>query len=488
MKKSGFLWNVLKLVSGTTVAQLITILCAPLLSRIYRPEDYGAYNVFISCVTLVLGVLCLGYEMAILLPAEDGEAASLFWASLGTALFISVLTLPIVTWGKDWIAQMINSPELSGYLWLLPICLLFGGIDYGHPTLNYWATRRNHFGKLATARIVSTVCTIFLQIAAGIVGPGLGRSLIISAIVGGALSAILLFAQLWKEDGRFLAGHFDLQKIIKGITRYRKFPLFDSWTTLINYASWFLPSFLLARYFSLKEVGLYGFTIRFLAIPMVLIGGAIAQVFTKQAVSAKAEGRLADLLENVLRSLIAFGMFPMLVVAMIAPSLFKVVFGPQWVESGVYTQILVVWMIVWFVSSPLFNVFYILEKQDYYLAFSIVVFVLRCVALVIGGWLGNARWALALFALSGILTHGYILIKIIFDCGVPRSRVKGIIINYVIKFLPAGAMIFAALLLKATDLMQLALAALALAIYVYFEARSFPQIRGLLFRLRVPVG
>ena len=155
---------------------------------------------------------------------------------------------------------------------------------------------------------------------------------------------------------------------------------------------------------------MYGFTIRFLAIPMVLIGSAIAQVFTKQAVSAKAEGRLANFLENVLRSLIAFGMFPMLVIGMIA-RLLKVIFGPQWVEAGVYAQIIVVWMIVWFVSTPLFNVFYVFEKQDYYLAFSIIVFILGCVALVVGGMLGNARWALALFALSGILTHGYALNK-----------------------------------------------------------------------------
>ena len=201
---------------------------------------------------------------------------------------------------------------------MLPISLLFGGINYGHPILNYWATRRNHFGKLATARIVSTICTVFLQLIAGIVGPGLGKGLIIAAIAGGAISAILLFTQLWREDGSFLIDHFDLQRIIKGFNAVIENSLsINSWTTLINYASWLLPSFLLARYFSLKEVGLYGFTIRFLAIPMVLIGSAIAQVFTKQAVSAKAEGRLANLLENVLRSLIAFGMFPMLVIGMI---------------------------------------------------------------------------------------------------------------------------------------------------------------------------
>ena len=68
------------------------------------------------------------------------------------------------------------------------------------------------------------------------------------------------------------------------------------------------------------------------------------------------------------------------------------------------------------------------------------------------------------------------------------SRVKAIIFNYIIKFLPAGIIILVAILLKATDLMQLALAGLALAIYLYFEARSIPQIQGLFLRLRVPVS
>ncbi len=482
MKKISFLGDVAKLVSGTMFAQLLTVGCAPLLARLYSPEDFGVYNIFISVITLISLVLCLRYELAIVLPENHREAVDIFWGSLGISVFLSLLSIPVVIFGRTWISNAIGSPKVSQYLWLMPASLLFGGLSYGHPSLNYWAMRLNRFGKLSIARVTSTVSTLVLQLLAGLAGFRSGGSLIDSAVIGGACSATILGVQLGREDGALLAGNFHPRQIFQAIQRYRKFPLFESWAILINNFSWLLPTFLLARYFSLTEVGFYSFTYRFLTVPMTLVGGAIAQVFFQRASVAKTTGTHGQVVEDALRKLIALGMFPILLMTIIAPSLFKIVFGDAWVEAGIYAQILGVWMLVWFISSPLHTIYSILERQDFYLTFNVIVLLVRFAALLGGGLLGEARLALAFFALSGILTHGFLLFKIAMDCGIPVGRVWKLIFVYLCKFLPAGVILAAAIRAGLSNLWLIGLSGFLLALYFLIEARHNTLIRAWLSR------
>jgi lipopolysaccharide exporter len=483
MKKTTFIGDVLKLVSGTTVAQLITIAAAPLLTRLYSPEEMGVLNVFVSFVSTISVISCLRYEMAIMLPEKDEEAASLFWGSMGIAGLISVLMIPAVILVKRLILPILHAEVLAPYVWLLPVSVFFGGVLYGHPSLNGWATRLKHFGKLAIARVVATGSAIFLQLIAGLIGYGSSGILITTTVFGGALSAVSLGVQLWSKDGRFFIRTFNFGKILQGLKRYRKFPLFDSWAMLINNLSWLLPSFLLPVYFSLTEVGLYSLTSRILALPMALIGGAIGQVFFQRAAKAKLEGSLATVVENALHSLIALGMFPILLLIMIAPSLFKVVFGQVWIEAGVYAQILGIWMFIWFISSPISTIYSVLEKQDYFLVLNIIILVTRFFSLVGGGLLGSARLALTFFSISGILTYGFQVLKITGECGVRPAKIGRLAFIYLIKFLPAGAIMMLAILLHAGDWIRISLAGIMLIVYVYFEGRNTPLIRDSLQRL-----
>ena len=84
----------------------------------------------------------------------------------------------------------------------------------------------------------------------------------------------------------------------------------------------------------------------------------------------------------------------MLTIALIGQELFTVVFGSAWAEAGLYTQPLAVRAVVWFISSPLSTIYMILEKQAFGLQVNIANFVTRFAALVAGGVLGSARFAI----------------------------------------------------------------------------------------------
>jgi O-antigen/teichoic acid export membrane protein len=55
-QSSSFTTDVLKLVTGTTFAQAVTILASPLLTRLYGPEAFGFLALFTS-ITSIIGVI-----------------------------------------------------------------------------------------------------------------------------------------------------------------------------------------------------------------------------------------------------------------------------------------------------------------------------------------------------------------------------------------------------------------------------------------------
>ena len=55
--KSEFTKNVLTLMTGTTIAQAIPIAISPILTRIYTPEDFGVFALYIAIVSFIASEL-----------------------------------------------------------------------------------------------------------------------------------------------------------------------------------------------------------------------------------------------------------------------------------------------------------------------------------------------------------------------------------------------------------------------------------------------
>jgi len=50
---NGFARNVLTLISGSVLAQIIAVAAAPILTRLYSPEEFGILALYTSIVTML---------------------------------------------------------------------------------------------------------------------------------------------------------------------------------------------------------------------------------------------------------------------------------------------------------------------------------------------------------------------------------------------------------------------------------------------------
>jgi lipopolysaccharide exporter len=476
-RRSNFAADVLTLASGTTTAQVLSLLSAPFVARLFAPEAFGLAALF-AAMNVILGVVvCLRYEKSILLAEKDEEAANAIALSLCCATVFALLTSAGVVFGAEHIGRWLKAPQLGGYFWLLPFGVMLTGFS---TVLEHWNTRRRLFGQFAISQLAGTVSSIGLKLAAGLAGMASGGVLIVSALFGMLVAVITLALFSWRDGSYGVLRNVTWQKIVYVSKRYSRFLKYTTFASLMNYTSRQLPNFALSAFFSQHVVGQYALGNRVLRTPMQLIGANISKVFFQRAAEAKQQGNLAPVVERAFRYLASVSIVPCLMLSLVGKDVFVVVFGQRWAEAGVYAQILSLWLCVWFVSGPLHSLFSVLEQQPAEMGVQFLIFITRVAALLIGGILGSVTLALVLFSVTGILVYGYSIAVIFKKCQLPQRVIWRTITMHVASFLPAGALILLLKHLGSPAFLIVFVACTLVVMYVLHSLRLHPESRRLI--------
>ncbi|HHD81525.1 MAG TPA: hypothetical protein ENK99_08095, partial [Campylobacterales bacterium] len=119
IKKSTYLLQIMTLMSGTLMAQIVSFGFIPILTRLYNPTEFGLYSLFFALATMIGMVSSGNYAQAIMLPKSDRDAQALVFLSILVTITIVVLLTVVLSVFYDF---FLNYFENSSYLiWLLPI-------------------------------------------------------------------------------------------------------------------------------------------------------------------------------------------------------------------------------------------------------------------------------------------------------------------------------------------------------------------------------
>jgi O-antigen/teichoic acid export membrane protein len=481
-KKSNLFTDVIKLVFGTGTGQVISALSMLVLARLYDPESIGLFGIYVSISGILTIIACLRYELSINLPTSDAEGANQFAICLIACTSQSIILIPTIWLAGGILSRYLNAPDLVPYLWFLPINMLLGGTSLA---LNYWNSRTLKFGRLSAQVITNMLVTAIAQIALGFKnGAGAGE-LIIGSLIGTIVGVGFLIVKVWKEDHEFFLNSIRWPIILAGIKRYKKFPLVNVWSAILNNLSWQLPTFMLTHFFSPTISGYYSLGNRVLRVPMSLIGGAIGQAQYPRLARARDNGRLSVVIEKTASRLIAYSVFPLLVISLVGSDLFVVLFGKQWAEAGVYTQILSFWTVFWFISAPLSSVFSVMEKQEKALRINSIIFITRLISLWGGGLLKQPRLAIIFYAVTGVIIYGYYSYAIMRLSGSSVNNVLRNLAKYVSIFIPVGLVIGVFKLFSINSWIQLIFSGISIIIFYGYVIYKDEQMTGVIKRFLV---
>lgn len=380
-QKPHGLKNTLLIASGSAAGQLMVVAAMPFITRLYGPGEMGLYAIFAAAVGLFATVIALHYELAIPLPECDLHARLLTKLALLVVFALGFVFLGVIIAVGDTALEMIGSMELASIDRLIPVSLVVTGLA---TVLTYRAIRSKTFRLTAAGKVSQGIVQPLVQMVCGLLGFGT-NGLVYGTLLGQCATVFVLArAGFWQEIIRGWVSHKSKFLVLAG--RYKNFPMVSTPSSFINAAVAQLPIIALAAWFDIRVVGLYALGVRILQVPMRFIGDSLSQVFFSMAAEAHRNGSLESVVKKTWRVQTTFALHSFVPLAIVAPELFGAVFGQEWREAGVYTQLIMPWIMVSFVSTSLSILVTVLQKQKQEFLFQLVYLSVLPGAL----WLGRA--------------------------------------------------------------------------------------------------
>lgn len=341
--------------TGTTIAQAIPIAISPILTRIYTPEEFGVFALYMSVASIVSIVATGGYEHAIMLPKKDEDALNVVMLSVYMSFLVSFIILLIVFFFNTNITSLLGSPEISMWLYFIPLTVLLSGM---YRSFNYWFNRKKMYKRLAINKVIQHGTTATSSLGMG--GAGFGSSgLILSGILGQGFATFVLGRLMW-DNNYFLKKN----KIIPFAKKYIDFFKYSTFSSLLNTLSFSLLSILLSKIFSTSILGFYSLVYRILTLPSALIGSSISQVYFQESTRQKnMYGNNRIIFMATLKKLSIISGVIYIPMYFYIVDLMTFVFGDEWKVSGEIAKVLIPLMLVRFVSTVMSSTLTTYEKQ-----------------------------------------------------------------------------------------------------------------------------
>jgi O-antigen/teichoic acid export membrane protein len=388
------------LTAGTALSHFLLLITTPILTRLYSPEEFGVFSIYLSILYTVSVIASLMYDQAVPLPKDDQEGWDTLVLSLLIAVFMSALTfagalvLPIGEWAK--------APELDGYVWLLAFSVL--GIGW-FQAFNSWSIRIEDYPTISKSKINMNSGQMVSQIALGLFNTGT-LGLLAGEVIGRVSGSLTFIRYIFKKKPQVRI--LSLKGLKKAFIRYKNFPLLSSWSALINVSGTHAPAVFLAAQYGPAIAGWYLLADKILTVPDALLGYSVKQVYMSQ--SAKLSTQSSEFIalfwltvkKMVLISAIIIGG-----IVLIVPSIIPVIFGESWKEAGTYLQMISILYFMRMVINPISGNFYALESQTYQIISESIRFSLICLSMVLSFFYIESP-AISIFCISVLSSLGYL--------------------------------------------------------------------------------
>jgi teichuronic acid exporter len=365
LKKSDFLNSIFILISGTVIAQIISYSLSPIITRLYLPEEMSYFSLLVRIVSFFAVIATARYEIAFPLPKRDDHAFSLYRSSFFITITIVLLSFILVL-----IIDLFDVLDsvLEPILYFIPFGILF--VAFNSQGVN-WAIRMKDFREISISKILQSSFNSVLGVVFGILSFGY-LGLIYAFLIGVLVSNIPFFRVFHVAINKI--GKFKLRGrnyvILKS---YSDFPKINLPHVLMDLTKELFIAFYLISFFDKEVLGLYDFSFRMLRLPISLIGASISQVLFKNAADLINEKKSIYLLvRKTVLMLFLISIIPFGILFLFGEEIFSFIFGENWKEAGVYSEIMAPWLMINFILSPISQIPTVLNRQKMFFIVSLI--------------------------------------------------------------------------------------------------------------------
>lgn len=357
--------DVSTLLSGTVLAQVVVLVTAGIVSRLYSPAEIGSFAAFMAIPQTVAVVAGLRYDMAVVLPERDADARVLVRAALTIAALMSLVTSLVTWWMAPTLATLVRHPELTGWLAWSGVVVMTSSVV---TTMGYWFTRTLNYRAISTNRVEQQGVIQLVKIAAGAAGHGGIGGQMGAQIAGQGVAAATL---VWRGRDAWRGSREGAATTRQLLHRHRRMSLLNAPNALVDAVRTNGIVLLVGYWYAGSTQGQFSQAWTLMQAPLALINGAVSQVFF-QKFATVARGDMTRLVQRSVKVSLAAGIVPFALLAVLSPELFPWFLGDRWDQAGTIAQALVPWLFLNLITSPISTVFVVTDRQSLMLVFACV--------------------------------------------------------------------------------------------------------------------
>ena len=410
VRRSSVVKNIIRLVSGTALAQALLIISTPVITRMYSPEAFGISGYFVSIANLLIAVGALCLPMAMVLPKGKMKVHRIAFCSINLSIFVSILAL--ITGLILFDLKTLNIPFSPYFVLAIPLVIVTGALIQ---VSEKYLQLSNQFNYLA-------IC-FFLQVSVGIcfrivVGSFINtyEVLILSFVFATMLHATLLTLTANKKK-LLLRTTLSVKQFYLILVEFKDFIFYRCPQTLSFFLTQGIPVLIISHFYPITYAGYYTLSVTVLSAPAKLISKAVGDVLLPKLSVMASEGLDIYLyLIKVSVCLFLVGVFPLIFFFLFSGEIFELIFGLEWREAGEITKWLSFLFFVGFINVPAVQAIIIFRMQKGFFFFSIIVTGIKITGLFLGAKLGVSIIEFIqihsfLGSISGLLVILYVLFR-----------------------------------------------------------------------------
>ncbi|MGB3724193.1 MAG: oligosaccharide flippase family protein [Glaciecola sp.] len=357
--------NIIKLMSGTAITQVMSVLALPILSRVYSPESFGVLGLFVAFATIMLVFTTMMLENGLLSVTSKKSSYEIIYLVTLSNLVFSLFSVVVYYF-------FIDEDSIKEAIMLVTMIAIYLIVTTFFTVLQIVQNKNSNYNVIVSARVSVTLTFLVTAYTLQISDFGLVYATVVANVVGLAMISRGL---------KFRMQLLSLQRIRKITKKYIFISFYLIPSALIQRLTGESLVLILNSRFSEKDIGYLSFYQKIISVPTRLIGNSVMEVIRSEIIRDKYNYKyVINIVSLTVFKLFLLGLAPAVILFMYGPSIFEFVFGSDWRIAGEIASLLSVQFLLAFCISPVTNIFYIYRKNSYDLYMQLYVLAITAFA------------------------------------------------------------------------------------------------------------
>jgi len=319
----------LKVAKANVLAQAVSLIAAPLLTRLYSPADFGTVAIFTSLLSVLLAFSTLRFEWSVPNAGSRSQAAALIVLGLSVLIICSIIASILLWLFGSKVLFRDGFQTVEPFLFLLPVALAGSGLIQ---LMNAWFIREADLTAVSNTKIVQSASGTGLSVIGGVAALG-PIGLIMSSIASAWLGFSFLFKHAIELRSRILK--LSIKRVRVALVRFGRESTISTAVSIVNTANLAAVPLVLAQHYSTVEIGWYSIMQRLALGPVGLLTAAMGQSFWSEAASlVKTDRQSLRKIYLKTSKRLALAALPISMLCFLGPFFIGPLLGRQWYSAG----------------------------------------------------------------------------------------------------------------------------------------------------------